>query len=109
MAKISLRALASLSLFVLAATGCAPTSFHGDAHVQGGAPACDAKCKGWGLEFVGMVSMGEYSDGCICRRPGLSSAAVLETGGQAAASAAGVIMQMRRIEEQRAAQSGLYR
>jgi hypothetical protein len=109
MAKISVRAFASLSLLALVAAGCMPTSFHGDAHVQGGAAACEAKCKGWGLEFIGMVSMGEYSDGCICRRPGVPAAAVLESGGQAAASAAGVIMQMQRIEEQQAAQSGLYR
>ncbi|HEX3775699.1 MAG TPA: hypothetical protein VHV51_14605 [Polyangiaceae bacterium] len=53
-------------------TGC-ETSFQGDAKVADGPRGCDAKCRSWGLEFAGMVAMGEYSDGCICRvmpRPG---------------------------------------
>jgi hypothetical protein len=102
MTNRTVRALFSLTVVLaFAAAGCvAPTVFRGDAHIQGGAPACDAKCKGWGLEFVGMVAMGDYSDACICRRPGVSASALLDTNGSAAGSAAGVIMQMRIAEEQ---------
>lgn len=81
------------------AAGCA-TSFTGDAHVVGGAAGCEAKCKAWGLEFAGMVAMGEYSDACVCRRPG-EKTALLDDAASAAGSAAGVVMHMRRAEEQR--------
>ena len=97
--------LASFSLLALVSAGCTTTSFSGDAHVKGGAPACEAKCKGWGLEFVGMVAMGEYSDGCICKRPGTPTAAALDMTGGAATATAAVVTQMRREEEQRQAQS----
>jgi hypothetical protein len=84
---------------MLLAVGCA-TSFTGNAHVSGGAPGCEAKCKAWGLELAGMVAMGEYSDACICRRVG-EKTALLETGAAAAGNAAAVVMEMRRAEEER--------
>ena len=84
---------------MLLGAGCA-TSFTGNAHVAGGAPGCEAKCKSWGLELAGMVAMGEYSDACICRRPG-EKTALVEGAASAAGSVAGVVMEMRRAEEQR--------
>ena len=73
--------------------GCA-TSFTGEAHVEGGPAGCKAKCEGWGLEFAGMVAMGEYSDACVCHVRGaqVSHADVGAIGG----AAAGVAMQMER-------------
>jgi hypothetical protein len=88
-----------VATMILSAAGCA-TQFTGESHVPGGPAGCEAKCKSWGLDFVGMVAMGEYSDACICRRPGAQSA-LLENGGEAG-GAAGVVMQMRRAEQQRA-------
>jgi hypothetical protein len=84
---------------MLLGAGCA-TSFTGNAHVSGGAPGCEAKCKSWGLELAGMVAMGEYSDACICRRPG-EKTALLDDAAGAAGSAAGVVMEMRRAEQER--------
>ncbi len=46
-------------------SGCA-TQFFGSAHVNGPV-GCRAACDGWGMDLVGMVKMGEYSDGCICQ------------------------------------------
>jgi hypothetical protein len=91
--------LVTASVLMLMGAGCA-TSFTGGAHVSGGAAGCEAKCKTWGLELAGMVAMGEYSDACICRRPG-EKGALLDNGASAAGSAAGVVMQMRRAEEER--------
>jgi hypothetical protein len=82
---------------VLLLTGCA-TSFTGDAKVPHGVAGCRAKCEAWGLEFIGMVAMGEYSDGCICREKGKALSLVDVNGGVAAA--AGVAMQVRRAQQQ---------
>ncbi|TXD35296.1 hypothetical protein FRC96_11515 [Lujinxingia vulgaris] len=79
--------------------GCAPTSFMGSAYVEGGAAACENKCSLQGLEFAGMVYLGEYTDGCICARPGYEAQA-REAAGSVASGAVGVIMQMRRAQEQ---------
>jgi hypothetical protein len=92
--------LVTLGTLMFVATGCA-TAFTGEAHVPGGPAGCDARCKGWGLEFVGMVAMGEYSDACVCRRPGAQTA-LLDTATSAAGGAAGVVMQMRRAEQRQA-------
>jgi hypothetical protein len=48
--------------------GCA-TSFSGSAKVEGPAE-CRKICGKWGMELAGMVAMGEYTDGCICRVKG---------------------------------------
>jgi hypothetical protein len=91
---------AFLSLF---ATACA-TSFTGSAHVENGRQGCEAKCKGQGMELVGMVYMGEYSDACVCAVPGQTGSMQklrIASAGAVAAGAAGVVMQMRRQEEQR--------
>ena len=57
-------------LFLLVLAACEPpTSFNGSPKVADGPRGCWNKCSAWGLEFAGMVAMGEYSDGCICRVP----------------------------------------
>jgi hypothetical protein len=75
------------------ALGCA-TSFTGDAHVPEGPAGCEVKCRTWGYELVGMVAMGEYSDGCICRKKGVQLSATETAGAEAAV--AGVWMQTQR-------------
>jgi hypothetical protein len=86
------------------------TSFRGEAHVPGGPSGCVAQCNAWRMELVGMVSIGEYSDGCICRVPqqrgpgatGSSSEDGAVSG--AAAAGAGVFVAMQEAERQRQAQ-----
>lgn len=73
--------------------GCA-TSFTGSAHIEGGPGACMSKCTAWGLEFAGMVAMGEYSDACVCNQPGKTIAPIKSAA--AVGSAVGVVMQERR-------------
>jgi hypothetical protein len=86
-----------------AASGCA-TTFTGDAYVPDGATGCKSACSAQGLEMVGMVIMGEYSDGCICkvRREAASGNATEELAVQGAATAAvGVVSAMRASAQQR--------
>lgn len=45
-------------------SSCA-TSFVGKAHVD--RAYCQAQCEKWQMELSGMVAMGEFSDGCVCR------------------------------------------
>lgn len=84
--------------------GC-QTTFTGDPHIENGHAGCEEKCKGQGMALAGMVFMGEYTSGCVCTVPGQSAStrdqvlAAAETG--AAAGSTGVVMQMRRQEEQR--------
>jgi hypothetical protein len=52
---------------VLLLTGC-ETMFYGEAKIKGGTEGCETKCSNWGMELVGMVALGEYSDGCICKK-----------------------------------------
>jgi hypothetical protein len=53
---------------VAALAGCVtPTSFTGEAKVKNGVKGCQAACEGWGMDLAGMVKMGEYSDGCVCK------------------------------------------
>jgi hypothetical protein len=97
--------LSFLVLISIASTSCA-TSFTGDAHVPGGPAGCVEKCRSWNLDFAGMVAMGEYSDGCICRvRQTAGPAASNETNDQsgaiagAGAAAAGVVTAMRAAQQ----------
>ena len=87
---------------LLLASGCA-TSFTGSAYVENGRSGCQAKCKGDGLEFVGMVYMGEYSDACVCGNPNRATSSNLSDGvASVTAGAAGVVMQMQRQAQQNA-------
>jgi hypothetical protein len=90
--------------FVFAAAcglvGCA-TSFTGEAHVEGGPAGCQKKCEAWGMDFAGMVAMGEYSDACVCHVRGKQAAASESQDIAAVAGgAAGVVLQARRAQEQ---------
>jgi len=83
--------------------GCA-TNFTGSPHVEGGRSGCEKKCRAQGMEVAGMVYMGEYSDACVCSVPGQAAghkrklvAAVAGAG----AGAAGVVLQMRRDDNNR--------
>ena len=57
-----------------------------------------------GLDFAGMVAMGEYSDACICHVHGQQASGSKDSDDAAAVAggAAGVVMQMRRAQEQSA-------
>ena len=91
----------ALGTALAALSGCA-TSFTGDAHVPGGASGCQSACSAQGLEMVGMVLMGEYSDGCICkvRSQSGSSAQDERIAVGAGPAAVGVVMAMRSREQQ---------
>jgi hypothetical protein len=92
---------ALLGLSVAAAAGCA-TSFTGDAHVPGGPAGCRDVCGSYGMDLAGMVAMGEYSDGCICKVRGQAASSdgqSLAVAG-AAPSAVGVVMAMRARQQQ---------
>ena len=49
----------------LGLSGC-PTTFQGNAHVQGGRAGCEKQCKKSKMRMSGMVFLGEYSTACIC-------------------------------------------
>src|SRR4051812_227785 len=102
------RGLGLVAVFAgcLASLGCA-TSFTGDPHVPGGPAGCVAKCQAWRMELVGMVSMGEYSDGCICRipqQPRTSSAESADEGSVAGSVAAGAGVYVAMLARQQQAQ-----
>ena len=98
-ARMKTRFVVTTAVLVMMAAGCA-TSFTGNAHVNGGVAGCEAKCKAWGLDLAGMVAMGEYSDACICRRPG-EKTALVDDAASAAGTMAGVMMEMTRAEQER--------
>jgi hypothetical protein len=83
-----------------ASVGCA-TAFKGNSHVPGGAAGCSKICSGYGMDLAGMVAMGEYSDGCICKVRGQAASS---SGTELAVSGAGpaaiaIIQQTRRSEQ----------
>jgi hypothetical protein len=55
-----------LSILALFLVGCA-TSFTGSSKISGGPEQCVEICSKWKMELVGMVALGEYTDGCICK------------------------------------------
>jgi hypothetical protein len=86
----------------IAIAGCA-TNFTGSPHIEDGRRGCEAKCKPQGMEVAGMVYMGEYTSGCVCVVPGQSASRhslMMAAGTGAGAGSAGVVMQMRRQQEQ---------
>jgi hypothetical protein len=94
------RVLITGALGVLATvTGCA-TSFTGSAKVDG-PKECRSTCNNWGMDLAGMVAMGEYTTGCICKvrgeqlsLSGIAGSVLLSSAG-AAGGTAGVSMQMQ--------------
>jgi hypothetical protein len=89
----------------LSMAGCA-TSFTGSPHVENGRSGCETKCRGQGMEIVGMVYMGEYSSACVCSVPGhqASRGQLLGPAGAVAGGVAGV--EMQRQANQRHQQHG---
>jgi len=86
----------------LGVCSCA-TSFTGSPYVEGGRSGCESKCRAAGMEVVGLVYMGEYSDACVCGAPGraASNSQLLRQASAAVAGAgAGVAMQMQRQAQQ---------
>ncbi len=87
----------------LALGGCA-TNFQGSAYVEGGRAECEKKCAAEGLVMSSIVYMGEYSSACVCEVPGRQAAPPAAPSPAPAAAATtgaiGVIMQMRRAQEQ---------
>jgi hypothetical protein len=75
------------------------TSFTGSPYVEGGRSGCEAKCRAAGMEVVGLVYMGEYSDACVCGVPGRAasrSRLLAQATAAIAGAGAGVAMQMQR-------------
>ncbi len=102
------------TLIMLPLTGCATeyTTFQGGAKIKDGPSGCEAKCKEWGMELVGMVALGEYSDGCICKKKD-SQLSTKDVGGTLILSSAGSgggtagVVTARRIEEAGASVGGV--
>ncbi len=82
-----------LSVLVLA--GCA-TQFTGDPKVPNGPHGCMSICQSWGMQLVGMIQMGEYSDGCICQVPAAAPGTAVGSIAAAGPAVTGVVMQARR-------------
>jgi hypothetical protein len=92
----------SLVAVLIAVSGCA-TTFEGDAHVPDGASGCQNLCRAQGLEMVGMVLMGEYSDGCICKVRNAGAATMTDEQiavAGAGPAAVGVVTAMRAQQQQ---------
>jgi hypothetical protein len=92
--------LASLLVFVAAASTACMTSFQGSPHVEGGRAGCERKCRGQGMAVSGMVYMGEYSSACVCQVPGAGGQASASGGAAAATGGAVAVEMMRRQQEQ---------
>lgn len=82
-----------LLIFMVSATGCA-TSFYGSSKVDG-PKDCRKFCSEWDMELIGMVAMGQYTNGCICRvkgeqlsLKGIGGALLTSSAGAMAASSA---------------------
>lgn len=77
------------------------TKFFGNAHID--RVDCQKKCESWNMDLSGMVAMGEYSSGCVCRERSKNSSKVesLENS-LGAVSAAGVAVVTLMEEEESA-------
>jgi hypothetical protein len=88
-----------LVAMMVSVAGCA-TSFSGSAKVDG-PKQCRMVCDNWGMDLAGMVAMGEYTNGCICKVKGESlslngiGSALLMSSAGAAGGTTGVIMKER--------------
>jgi len=63
-----MKKLVLTACMALLVSGCA-TSFSGRAKVDG-PEQCSRICSKWNMDLAGMVAMGEYTDGCICKVKG---------------------------------------
>jgi hypothetical protein len=83
--------------------GCTPmTQFEGSARVENGRAGCERKCASQGLQFAGMVFVGEYSDACLCQVPAAAGGVPQATSAASTAPAVAAVVTAQRIaEEQR--------
>lgn len=81
-----MKRLVFVACMALTVTGCA-TSFSGSAKVEGPAE-CRRVCGEWGMELAGMVAMGDYTNGCICKVKG-EQLSLNDTGKSVLLSSAG--------------------
>jgi hypothetical protein len=97
-----MRILRRLPFAIVLLAACIPqTEFRGQPTTPQGPATCQTRCQTWGMELVGMVSMGEnYTDGCICAVPGRAAQA-MAMAPVALGGVVGVELQRRRNEEQR--------
>ena len=84
-----------LLVICLLLAGCA-TSFSGNAKVDGPSD-CRKICGNWEMDLAGMVAMGEYTTGCICKVRGeqLGLSAIGRSVILGSAGVAGVYHQMQ--------------
>ncbi|NNF35769.1 MAG: hypothetical protein HKN68_16795 [Saprospiraceae bacterium] len=97
-----------IMLFVL--SSCR-TQFYGSPYIEEGRFGCEKICASWDMELVGMVAMGEYSNGCICQKPEadlsineVGQSIILSSKGTGAAVAA-MLTQMQNEDDEAAARS----
>ena len=88
-----------VTLAVMLLAGC-PTAFTGEPKVPNGALGCQQACQQRGMELVGMVVLGEYSDGCICQVPGKSASRPVLLSAAVGPAAVGVMVQMQQQARQ---------
>ena len=87
-----------LLTMVLFGSSCA-TYFVRSAMVKDGAAGCKVQCQVLGMELVGMVVMGEYSDGCICQVPGKKVDVPQAAAAGVEAAIVGVSLQQQRAAQ----------
>ncbi len=73
------------------------TKFFGSPHVD--RSDCQKKCESWNMELSGMVAMGEYSSGCVCKVKQISSSK-LNSDDSFSGVSAGVVAAVTFMEEQ---------
>ena len=94
-----MKKMIAAACLALLTAGCA-TSFSGSAKVDGPVE-CRKICRGWGMDLAGMVAMGGYTNGCICRAKGEqlsldeTGRSVLLSSAGAAGGSVGVLLQMQ--------------
>jgi hypothetical protein len=96
----------AVSILAVAGIGGCATAFSGNPRIPGGANGCRNVCGGYGMDLAGMVAMGEYSDGCICKVRGQTAKSddtTLAVAGAGPAAVAVVLDARRRDEEARRA------
>jgi len=85
--------------------GCTPmTRFKGSPRVENGRAGCERKCASQGLQFAGMVFVGEYSDACLCQVPAGSGAVPHASSAASTAPAVAAVVTAQRIAEEQARQ-----
>jgi hypothetical protein len=95
-----------LLLFVLILFSSCRTQFFGSPYIEEGRFGCEKICASWDMELVGMVAMGEYSNGCICQKKeadlsinDVGQSIILSSTGTGAAVSA-VITQMQNEDDE---------